>query len=705
MGQIITNARSLLMLATLIFASSPLAAGPGKPDIDKLIQQLRSPASRTQASLALVDVGLPAVKPLIDGVCAKGLETGSRDTLLRIVLRARDEGGPKLDRDKIATALIDVLTKDQRMPARQAATRMLGLIGRDEAVPAVAGALKDNALCLDAIAALQQIPTQSAARALVDFAKSTSPERRCDVIYSLGLRGCPASVGYLTSAVRDKHAIVQIAALKALGHAGAFRTLPLVQEIARHGAEEVRPAALTASLQLAEAAAKAGKKAQALDAYDMVMKRTRNPLSQIAAIAGYARVGGKSGTTRLIDALFQLGDRADKQITVELIQTPGKAVTQAVVDACDRARGKKKALLLTVLGHRRDKAGYASLIAAAKSEDESIRKAAMFAIAITGEPSLEGIVAKAVKSGTPGVRTVAADAYTVIAKRLILKDRDKHQADVLETYHAILGMKRVEHSTLVAVLEGLTEIADPKSAPVIETYLTHRDQKVREAAARAYLAVAGKLDPKQDKQLGRAMYGKLIRLGAVPAGQMQPVLDRMQQMGASDLAGKLGMITQWYVVGPWPNNNYDAFDKVLPPEKKVELDKPITEGKTKLSWKPVVTKDPQGRVDLKAQLKDNQNKVAYAYTEIVNDENRQVVLRTGSDDAIKVWVNGKLAFGKNGPRGLVVDADQFPVKLNQGANKVLVKVLNGSGAWQFCLRATTPEGRPVDLEVRQVKKK
>ncbi len=700
----VTNPFITIILLT--GASSSLVAAPSKAEIDKLIRQLRSPATQTQASLALVDIGLPAVEPLIEGVCTTGLKGWSRDTLLRLVLRARDEGGPRLDRAQIAAALVEVLTKDERQPAREAAVHMLGLIGRDEAVPALAGALKDEALCTGAIAALQQVPTRSAATALIGLARSAPPARRCDVIHSLGRRGCPASVGYLTSAVRDKHAFVQIAALRALGQAGAYQTLPVVQEIARHGAEAVRPSALTASLELAEAAADAGKKAQSLGAYQMVMKRARDPLHQIAAIAGYARVAGKAGATRLTDALLHYGEKLDKQIVLELVSMPGKDVTRVIAEACDRARGKKKGMLLAVLGHRRDKTGYPVLIAASKSDDEAIRKASMLAMAVTGEPSLEGIVAKAVKSGTPGVRAVAAEAYTIIAERLLREDGGKHRDEVLETYHAILGKKRTESGTLEDVLKGLAKIASPKSAPIVEGYLTRRDQGVREAAARAYLAIANKLDSEKDKRLGSAMYGKLIDLGIVPSEAMPKVLDRMCEMGAaSGLAERLGMITQWHVIGPWPNNNYDAYDKVLPPEKKVELDKPITDGKVKRTWKPVVTKDPQGRVDLRAQFKDNQNKVAYATTEVVSDKDRRVVFRTGSDDGMKVWVNGKPAFGKNGPRALAVDADQFPVKLSKGTNRLLVKVLNGSGAWEFCVRATTEAGRPVELEVRPVKPK
>ncbi|MBN1342575.1 MAG: HEAT repeat domain-containing protein [Phycisphaerae bacterium] len=694
-----------LVVLTVLCTGIRLApiAQAAAPDVPKLIEQLRDPATQTQASLALVDVGMPAVKPLIDAACTKGLDMWARDTLLRVVMRARDEGGPKLDRAKIEALLIETVKNDQRAEARALAVRMLGLIGRDPAVPAVAALLKDNDCRQDAIATLQQIPGKPAADALVAFAKTAAPPDRCSAIQSLGLRGCKVSVNYLMQAARDSDVAVQVEAVKALGQTGDLSALPLVQEIAEQGAAQVKPAAMEASLRLAEAAVRAGKKDQAMAVYDRAMTMIKDRLGLFAAIAGYARVAGNAGTSRLIEELGRLGSDADRQIMGELTRMPGRDVTDAIVRACKKVPAKTKAMLITVLGRRRDPAGYAALIAAAKDDDESIRAQAVCAIADTREPSMDGVIRDAIYKGTPKVKAAAADAYVVVAERLLRQDKVKNEANILKTFNDVLGMK-VNDATKVAALEGLALLANPTSAGAVEKLLADPNPQVRGAAARAYLAIAPKMNLKKDAKQTAAILKKLIDAGIVPPGQMQNVLQHLRATGdKSNVAEKLGMITHWWVIGPWPSPEWSAFDKTFFPEKEIDLAKTYKDGDRELKWKPVVTASPEGRVDLRASIQPDQSVAAYGYAEVTSDQDQDVLFCTGSDDGMKLWVNGKVVFAKNEPRGLAVDMDTIPARLQKGVNKILIKVLNGGGGWEFCARVTTKDGKPVKLRVRPAK--
>lgn len=681
-------------------ATSPAAT---TAEIARLIEQLRNGATQTQASLALVDIGLPAVKPLIDGVCTKGLERWSHDTLLRLAMAARDGGGPTLDRGKIVAALIQTAEKDPRTAARALAIRMLGLVGRDESVPALAAALKDKALRADAIASLQQIPDPSAATALVDYVKAVSTADRCSVLHSLGLRGCKASIDCLTAAARDQDVNVQMAAVEGLGRAGDLRALPVVQAIAGTGAPQVRPVAMAAWLRLAEVAVKRDKPDQALAIYDKALDLAKTPLNRAATIAGYARVAGAAGTTRLIQALGKLGDRADRQILGVLARMPGEDVTRAIVGACKGAPASTRAQLVTALGLRRDPVGFDALMTAGKDADEEVRGRALRAMALVGEAEMDAAILEALDHGTPRMQAAAAGAYLVVARRLMRQDRAKHEAQVLEVYHRLLA-KQVDDATRVAALEGIAAIASPASVRVVETLLTAGNAKVRDAAGGAYLAIAGRMTAEKDRAKARTMYNRLIDANLVPPGEMQTVINRLRALGdTSNLAGRLGMITHWWVIGPWPSPDYKAYDQELPPEKGVDLAKTCKVGERELKWQPVVTEHPEGRVDLRAPLEPDQNTVAYGYAEVTSDRDQDVVFRTGSDDGMKLWVNGKVVFGKNGPRSLAVDMDAAPARLKKGVNRVLVKVLNGSGAWEFCARVTTQDGRPVKLAVRPAK--
>jgi len=80
------------------------------------------------------------------------------------------------------------------------------------------------------------------------------------------------------------------------------------------------------------------------------------------------------------------------------------------------------------------------------------------------------------------------------------------------------------------------------------------------------------------------------------------------------------------------------------------------------------------------------NKVAYAYTTIDRAEAGDALLGVGSDDGIRIWLNGKLVHENLVGRRSRMDEDIVPVKFRKGENRILVKVENGGGTWGFQMR-------------------
>jgi CubicO group peptidase (beta-lactamase class C family) len=78
--------------------------------------------------------------------------------------------------------------------------------------------------------------------------------------------------------------------------------------------------------------------------------------------------------------------------------------------------------------------------------------------------------------------------------------------------------------------------------------------------------------------------------------------------------------------------------------------------------------------------------VAYAWAEIDMPAARAAVLGLGSDDAVKVWLNGRLVHENWTARAVEQDADVVPVLFEKGVNRVLVKVQNVTGSWAFTCR-------------------
>jgi CubicO group peptidase (beta-lactamase class C family) len=82
--------------------------------------------------------------------------------------------------------------------------------------------------------------------------------------------------------------------------------------------------------------------------------------------------------------------------------------------------------------------------------------------------------------------------------------------------------------------------------------------------------------------------------------------------------------------------------------------------------------------------------VAYAAATIESTETQSQLVGLGSDDAVRVWLNGELVHDKFVSRAVAVDDDLFKVKLQKGTNRLLIKVVNGQGEWGFTFRFLSP---------------
>ena len=73
--------------------------------------------------------------------------------------------------------------------------------------------------------------------------------------------------------------------------------------------------------------------------------------------------------------------------------------------------------------------------------------------------------------------------------------------------------------------------------------------------------------------------------------------------------------------------------------------------------------------------------VAYGALTLESSKNQQVMMLVGSDDAVKVWLNGELVHNNPVDRGASDFQDRFSVTLKQGYNTLLVAVYERGGGW------------------------
>ncbi len=152
----------------------------------------------------------------------------------------------------------------------------------------------------------------------------------------------------------------------------------------------------------------------------------------------------------------------------------------------------------------------------------------------------------------------------------------------------------------------------------------------------------------------------------------------------------------WHLIGPFqPKNNEDPYDASFPPEREIDLAKSYDDGKLKWQNKPDLT-------DGKPQTLAGENVATYLYRVIKTPEARKVTLSFGSDDAIKVWLNGKPILEKKVMRGVEPDQDKVAVTLSPGENQLLMKVVNYSGGYGFYFKKTDQDEGDLPQSLAQI---
>jgi hypothetical protein len=89
--------------------------------------------------------------------------------------------------------------------------------------------------------------------------------------------------------------------------------------------------------------------------------------------------------------------------------------------------------------------------------------------------------------------------------------------------------------------------------------------------------------------------------------------------------------------------------------------------------------------------------VAYAVCYVKSaTAQKGLVLKIGSDDQARVYLNGQKVYEQKRPRGLQLDHDTVSdVELRAGLNMVVFKVVNGEAGWRGSLRFATRDDHPV----------
>lgn len=278
----------------------------------------------------------------------------------------------------------------------------------------------------------------------------------------------------------------------------------------------------------------------------------------------------------------------------------------------------------------------------------------------------------------------------------------KLEAFVKDTKHVGQG-RRLAYEWLVRI--------DPAAADrLLPGMLNDPGSEMRrDAVARVLKEAKDKLDA-GDKTAATATYQKALE-PARDRDQVDLIAKQLKELGVTiDLQTRYGFINKWMLAGPFDNTNKSGFDKAYPPEKGVDLKASYDGKKEQIKWIEHTTTDPYAMVDLNKAIGKNMGAVGYAFAVIESKDERPVEIRAGSNNAVKLYLNGKqIFFREEYHHGMRMDQHVGLGTLKAGRNEILVKICQNEQTdswaqnWSFQLRVCDALGGPVPVKLAMEK--
>ncbi len=685
-----------------------------KAAVSALIKALKDPDPDV-ASAAAAALGEIANKKALTALQAAstGPAGSVHDAVVDAMLGCANRLLAAGDRAK-ALALFQKLYATQREPSVQVAAYR-GLL--------LASGKQTLALTIEAIAgpegaaqtaALQLVHDLDAPGATAAFAQllPRAPARvQVSLVENLAQRNDPAAAPAVTALANSPAPTVRLAVVRALGNLGDATVVPLLAEAAASAAPAERALRDAARDSLAQL--NRGEPDRELirllptaqPAVQLEMGRALGARGDHPAVPKLLALAGQGADSTRQAALLALGQLVDQAEVGSLARILLEAPT-------DTARAQAAEALNTACRHVQFLHGHFEvepLITALASANAEARIALLPVCAAFNDPQVRVALRAGVADSNPQVHTAAVRALCDTTDAELLPDLVKlgcgapennlrtlaigacvrlmtqeetvklPNAQRAETFKTLLAAApNVEQKRLL--LAGLAEIPNAEALELAEGLLA--DTAVQNEAAHALIKIVAAMPGSSET------VAALKRLLAVvqDADTRQAAEAVLNQSDAG-----AGYITSWQVAGPYrqEGKNYSAlFDMPFPPELP---------GSQRVRWRTLAPgTDPKRPwvMDLRKAL-GGLECVAYSRTRVHCDHAQAARLEIGSDDGVKIWLDGKLVHARNVARALRPGSDKVNVTLPPGWNDLLLKVTQHNQGWAFCARFVALDGLPV----------
>jgi HEAT repeat protein len=667
------------------------------PSIAKLVGS-RDRDVAAAAAGALGDIGgaaaiqaLQAERPKTEGA----VRTNVDNSLLACASQLVDAG-----KSAEAARIYDSFyAKGQQKHLRLAALHGLVAARGPDAAALLVDVIKtgDPTFRASAIGLIQVVKGTEATKTFAALLPSLEPETQALLVGALADRGDPAAASAVVAATKSEHDAVRTAAFLALGSVGDASSIPLLaqaatgpqQDAARWSLVHLQGKDIDAKLMASLGQGEPKVRAEIIRAL-----ASRGVTQAVVPLLKTARGDDESLRREAIRALGSLTTEAQLPSLVDLLVNPEDAkdrpaAEQAVANALRRvqdpagraapllaalpkASPEARAALLKLLSRAPTADALAAVRDGLKDAAEPVQDAALRTLADWPDPGpAEDLLALA--------RTAAKPAHKVLALRGYVRLAGLSKNPTQMYARAMDLAERADDKKLV--LGGLGTADSIEALGIVEKYVS--DEALQAEAALATIQVADRIRAGDAARARKA-------LDTVIAAVKDPRVRQQAQEIINDMEKFDGYITAWMATEAYTikgKQGLDLYDVAFPPEKPDAKD---------VKWARLTRGVGAWDINLDAAIRSADHCAAYVRTRVWSPADQPVRLELGSDDCIRVWLNGEHIHGTKTNRGLAARQDLVKADLRKGWNDLLLKVIDQEGGWAFCCRIRKPDGSAID---------
>ncbi|MBW8001967.1 MAG: hypothetical protein FVQ80_08070 [Planctomycetes bacterium] len=602
-------------------------------------------------------------------------------------------------------------TQSESVQIRGAALRGKILTDRANATDTILGVLASHDQPMQAVAirAIDEIQNPEITRlAAVQLAK-LPPASQVQLIWVLSKSSDKVALGSVIKETKNVSQEVRLAALRGLAISGdasvvkllsqrASVPLALEQQTARESLYRLKgpnvDAAILASIAKAtpqvklELVKSVGKR-YISDGVEVILAASGDDdrKVRIESLKALPAIAAPKYMPELIGCLVNVQSQAERREAEKTLV----AVCNKIPDLNKRSAEILKTLpnlndnievrisLLNVLGKVGDPQSLGVLRQSLIDENAEIQKASIRALSEwpTAEPAAD-LLKIAETSGNKVYEVLAMRGYI----RLVSLADEVSDAEKVQMYNSAMTLAWSSNEKMM-VLSGLGNLSSLEALKMASSYLG--DETLGTEAEAAVIKIAQKTYTRFAADTKRAL------LSVLEVSKNDSVIQKANKL-KGELKKHEGFISRWLVSQPYARDNVSGvklFDVAFGPEK---------DDTKEVRWRVFESQIDEERPWLIELTKavGGDNAVVYLRNKIWSDKVRKVRLELGSDDGIKVWLNGKLVHSNNAARAAAPAQDVVEVEFKEGFNSLMLKITNGSGGCGACVRITEADGDIIE---------